>query len=140
MLRTAFVLEALGAATLLAPTAGTAQKTRAKAGGLTLGEKFEGELGETKSSLACLSPDGGTSVVTGYVTSIPVTLKAGQGLTATATVVGKDRRVCMHLMDPTGKKIGASVFTKRTSKLTHEEVSATGRYTMPVPMSVAPSS
>jgi hypothetical protein len=103
---------------VLAPAAGYGQSKSLK-----LGEKYEGELKKDNFSNGA------------YQTDVRVSLKAGQSLSITATVVGSDRTVALNVLDTEGKLIeapGCGVFTKTTAQITVEEVGATGFYTIRV--------
>lgn len=95
-------------------------------GAIRPGEKFEGEL-KVKEGYPWL---GFVDTYTDWATEVPVALKAGQNVTFAATVIGKNRRVSVALLDPTGKMIAA---TKRDTAIKSvtlkvEEVPATGEY------------
>jgi hypothetical protein len=100
--------------------------------GLKLGAKFEGELGGKPKGFQVAREDGNSGPDNAYFTSMPVTLKAGQQIALTATVVGKDRKVGIILLDPTGKQISgnSTKFTTKTANLTYEEVPSSGKYTV----------
>lgn len=100
----------------------------AQSKGLKLGDKFEGEL-KTKGP-TYYQENGliysGSDVF--YSTGLPVELKAGQSITITATVTGKDRKVNIALLDPTGKPLGATDRVVKSAQLTIDEVNVKGRY------------
>ena len=149
MRRFAILLTAVVAAVLISPDTGIAQKNK----GITLGEKFEGELGGRKSNkiryrlagefIPQILGGGQESV---YTASIPVTLKAGQAISITATVTGKDRIVGIQVFDPTQQRIGVpkplgivrfgadseTLASVKTHTLSLEEVNASGKYTIVV--------
>src|SRR5438552_212784 len=113
MSRTVSVVMAAAATALLLPATAAAQKT------LQLGEKYEGEVGNTKKEF----PAG-----TYYGAELPVTLKAGQPLSVSVTVTGANRGVAVTLLDPTGKKIAETSLVTKSALLTVKEVNATGTY------------
>jgi hypothetical protein len=122
MFRTMSAIVAVLAVGLFVLAAGAAPPT------LPLGEKFEGEIREMNNR-----PLQHALAKGGYTAEVPVTLKAGQSISISVTVVGKDRQVGIELQDPTGKSIrwtkGAAT---KTSQLEVEEVSAAGKYTIVV--------
>jgi hypothetical protein len=92
--------------------------------GIKLGEEVKGEIvGPQKTYLAKL---GGKL---GHSAELSVALKAGQNISLSATVVGKDRTATLFLYDPTGVCLHNSPFdVVKSAQLTFEEVSATGTY------------
>ena len=73
-------------------------------------------------------------VLSGYAMDLPIKLKAGQSISMTATVTGKDRKVSMALSDPTGTIIAATKPSSaiKSVQLTAEEVNANGKYMITV--------
>lgn len=100
--------------------------TAQQSGGLNLGEKLEGELTANSKKILVAQNDWHFS------TEMLVSLKAGQSISISATVIGKDRLVTLFLADPTGKNLANSRSTGKTGQLNFEEVSATGKYTIMV--------
>lgn len=121
--------------------------------GINVGEKFEGEFGkEHKFPVSWRRKAMPFAVTPGdpnwYTGAIPITLKAGQGISVTATVTGTDRLVGMRVLDPQGKRIkeddlppaalknaqgeprGDTIVTPKTSDLAIKEVNASGKYTI----------
>jgi hypothetical protein len=95
---------------------------------LRAGRKLEGELmGPERGAPMGPGAFGGFGF-RGYFTEIPVTLKAGQKITISGTVVGTNRSIAIALKDPTDKMIAATANGARSVKLVVEEVSATGKY------------
>lgn len=115
---------AMGVTTALAnPVGGQPKK------GLNASEPYEGSLGgEAASKVGGWF--GQVQGWIGYTTEVPVTLKGGDSITVTVTVVGKGRTVIANLADPTGKLVGGSkqLRSEKTTTFTVEEVSATGKY------------
>ena len=103
----------------------------AQQSGLKLGEKLEGELTEMGSYVGW---PGFVDRYYGYATDITVSLKAGQSISISATVVGQGRKVSVALQDPTGKIIAATQRNTaiKTVQLTVGEVPATGKYKIAV--------
>lgn len=66
----------------------------------------------------------------GHMTDVPVTLKAGDKITIRASVTGKDRKVAVALLDPSGEMIEATARNQDVggTQLIAEEVNATGKY------------
>jgi RNA polymerase sigma factor (sigma-70 family) len=95
---------------------------------LTLGQKVEGEI-DLKTNEG--NP-GGEGHLIGYRVVVPITLKAGSNISASATVVGRNRRVGLMLKEPTGKILGSSKMDPRTARISVEEVNANGKYTIEV--------
>src|SRR4051794_18021485 len=102
-------------------------------GGVKLGEKLEGEM---KDKALWVVGSGAHKV---YRAELLVALKAGQSISILATVVGKERRVVLRLLDPDGAVIGDPLKQKdpmswpvKTSQYTHEEVSVSGKYKIEV--------
>jgi hypothetical protein len=123
MFRTAFVIVTVLAVTRFLPCSSAAPPTE-----LVPGEKFEGEIGGKLVNVLTSE----NVVVAFFLAEVPVTLKAGQGITFSVTVVGKGRQVVLNLMDPTGKVIEKSSVGKKSISLTAEEVSASGKYKLVV--------
>jgi hypothetical protein len=110
--------------------------------GLELGKTFEGELGG-KPVEARIRIDGGKSktglIRPGYQTMLPITLKAGQAVSITATVTGKERLVGIAVLDPAKNPVAVSgpspkvmtVYAK-TATVKIEEVPANGEFTIVV--------
>jgi hypothetical protein len=110
-----------------------------RAEGLKLGEKLEGEVkGEAGDRVVKLSGNAQT-YPQAYVTEVTVDLKAGQSISISATVIGKDRKVALVLLDPKeGSKddrlrvavcIAANTqYSTKSATLECEEVNATGKY------------
>jgi hypothetical protein len=105
--------------------------------------KDEVKLGETRE--AELKPDnaritrwsGNEKDKEFYSKSFPVTLKAGQSINISVTVIGKTRGVGIALEDPTGKVVSRNPNNQqdwrvKTNHITVEEVHATGKYTITV--------
>jgi hypothetical protein len=90
-----------------------------------LGQKLDGEI-EARTNV------GGEGHLTGYRAVVPLTLKAGQNVSASVTVVGKLRTVGLMLKDPTGKILGSSKMESRTARISVEEVNANGKYMIEV--------
>jgi hypothetical protein len=149
MFRNALLLMAMAASVLVSPNTGVAQKSR----GLKLGDKFEGELGGRKTTtIRYRVSDEPTSPLLGgqegvYATSIPITLKAGQAISITASVTGNERIVGIQVFDPTQQRIGVpkprggiqrfgaapeALASVKSHTLSIEEVNAGGRYTIVV--------
>ena len=125
MFRTACVPVALLAAALFVAAAGAAPPP-----GLKLGEKFEGELKNKKGTYV---GQPGTNMRFSndfYVAEVPVTLKAGQAIAISATVIGKGRPVAITLQDPTMNPLYGVTFAVKTVQLAVEEVNASGKYTI----------
>jgi RNA polymerase sigma factor (sigma-70 family) len=95
---------------------------------LKSGQKLEGEI-DLKTNEG--NP-GGEGFTVGYRVVVPITLKAGANVSASATVVGANRKVGLLLKDPTGKTLGSSKMDPRTARLNVWEVNATGKYTIHV--------
>lgn len=124
MFRTFLVVAAVVVVAFLTPTINADEPGKFK-----VGEPYKGEVGETiKYAPGYAAP----SNASGYQAEIPVTLKAGQDISITCTVVGKDRHVLLILLDPTGKQIGLSKSGVKTTSFKVEEVSATGEYKIQV--------
>jgi len=125
MFRTVTAVVAVVAAALIGPP------TRADEEAIKVGEKFEGELTEMKGYPHW---PGYVDTFAGYAAEVPISLKAGQKLSITATVIGKGRKVSVCLLDPTRKIVAASARSTavKSVQLTAEEVNATGRYTIAV--------
>jgi hypothetical protein len=103
----------------------TANTSSGQPNTLKLGEKLEGDLKEEKSYVW---PGGGGRLY-GYGAEIPVSLKAGQEVSITATVIGTNRKVSVALQDPAGKIIAGSPRNNpKTVELRVEEVSTSGKY------------
>jgi len=95
---------------------------------LSANKKLQGELVEPRGSI--VGWPGFVDRYYGYMTEIPVSLKAGSKISIAGTVLGKGRKVAMALLDPSGQLIAA---TKRdtdvgSSRLIVDEVGATGKY------------
>lgn len=112
--------------------------------GIKLGEDFKGKCGGDKK-LIFLVPRGASEGVKGgkeaefiramqgYVGEIPITLKEGQGLDISVTVSGDNRKVFLKLLDPAGEQVAHSKAIEiKTTRLTVEEVNASGKYTIVV--------
>lgn len=98
--------------TILAAVAGillTAVDGRTQSKGLALGETHEGEIKNNKG------------------TDVPIKLKAGQDVSISVTVTGKDREFYVILYDPNGVALGRKAGTK-TVQLEVQEVSDAGTY------------
>ena len=119
MLRIVSRIVAVVAGVLLATAVGADQPAEFKPG-----EKFEGE-----TSLTELSFSYAGNTWNAHVADVPVVLKAGQSICLSATVPGKDRKVSLILVDPSGTAIA---YTRtpgtKTVHLVHEEVNANGKY------------
>jgi RNA polymerase sigma factor (sigma-70 family) len=117
-------------------TAKEAEKPRAeepKGGELKLGVDFKGELAVSTPWKSYSTGRRDDPLPWGYATEVPVTLKAGQSVTVSATVVGKDRDVGVALIDPAGRVAGTIRETLPVpARLTVEEVNASGKYTVAV--------
>jgi len=122
MFRTFLVVASVATATLITPAINADEPGKFK-----FGEPYKGDVGDT----LVVSPYVGTAY-SAYPAEIPVTLKAGQDLSITCTVVGKDRHVLLMLLDPKGKQIGVSTSGVKTTSLKVEEVSANGEYKIQV--------
>jgi hypothetical protein len=127
-------LAALAAALLVSAT-GSAQRSKT----LKLGEKFAGELSGKRTALPKIAPKmrgkfggkgkgGRRGSNLGFGKKLPVSLKAGQSVSISATVAGAGRNVLLVLLDPTGEVVGHTAFKETTARLDIEEVNATGRY------------
>jgi RNA polymerase sigma factor (sigma-70 family) len=95
---------------------------------LELGLKVEGEINQETNK----GNPGGEGHLIGYRVVVPITLKAGSNISASATVVGRRRAVGLMLKDPTGKILGSSKMDPRTAQIRVEEVNANGKYTIEV--------
>ena len=114
MFRTFLVIAAVTVAGLLTPATG-ADESKFK-----FGEPYKGEVSDT--------PKRGMGGFDHYWAEIPVTLKAGQDISITCTVVGKDRKLYVEFLDPKGSLIGSTKKETKTASLKVEEVNATGEY------------
>jgi hypothetical protein len=92
---------------------------------LKLGVPYTGEISGEKFKVP------GTNIMR-YRTFIPIALKAGQEISATVTVPGKERLVGLHLLDPMRKPISKYDPAEKSVKLPSTEVSAKGVYTIVV--------
>src|SRR5437868_6463866 len=99
MFRVVCVIVAAMAGTLFTPVSGSAQTK-----GITLGKKFEGKVGNTKNRYENI-PGSGILSFDAYAAELPITLKAGQSISISATVTGTGRAVWLALLDPTEKAI-----------------------------------
>jgi hypothetical protein len=63
-----------------------------------------------------------------YFTEIPLTLKAGQKLSITASVTGQKRSVSLALRDASGAIVEKIPWATKTAQLQIEEVSASGKF------------
>jgi hypothetical protein len=95
----------------------------AQTGVLKFGEKFDGEL-SVRSPVVHVGP----TAIRFYGAAIPVSLKAGQSISISATVIGNSRQVALWLRDPTGANLANTDATVKTGQLTFEEVNVTGKY------------
>ncbi len=93
---------------------------------LRSGQKFEGEIDEKSNR----GNPGGEGHLYGYRALVPVTLRAGQDVTASAGVVGARRTVGLMLKDPTGKILGSSKMEPGAARIKVEQVNANGKYTI----------
>ena len=100
------------------------ETTAAQDADVKSGLKFEGEIDASKP--------GGEGHLFGYRVVVPLTLKAGQNVSASVRVVGWNRSVGLMLTDPTGKILGSSKMMSRTAQIHVEEVNANGKYTIEV--------
>lgn len=77
-----------------------------------------------------MQPDGGFRVcLWGHAAEIPVTLKEGQGIDVSVTVVGEKRKAFLKLLDPSGKQIANSEDVEvKTARLAVAEVNTSGNY------------
>jgi hypothetical protein len=92
---------------------------------LTLGEKYEGELeGETKLFLP--------TATFLHQANLQVMLKAGQTVSIQAKVLGAGRKVALALHNKTGKGIGGSPLSLKSTTFKLEEAPYTGNYTVVV--------
>ena len=124
MLRTPLLLLAVSAGASVPTPAAEGAPPPPKA--LKIGESFDGEIsGESKKHVL-----GGKTFGSGYSASIPVALKAGQSITAKATVSGKVRQVHVVLLDPKGIPVASSTLELKTATVSCDEVSASGKYTL----------
>ncbi len=104
---------------------------------LVPGKKFEAELTEkmersnTEASKVC-AMNGLFFGDRYYVAILPVKLKAGQPIEITANVVGDKRRVCLTMIDATGKVIAGTEFKESNQTLKIKNASATGVYAVVV--------
>jgi RNA polymerase sigma factor (sigma-70 family) len=104
-----------------------------KGGELKPGADFKGELGLSSPRKMYSTGRRDDPVLWGYAAEVPVTLKAGQSVTVSATVVGKDRDVGVALIDPAGRVAGTiQESVPFPARLTVEEVNANGKYTVAV--------
>lgn len=132
MFQKLFLIVAALAVVSYAASPGLAQSKLGK--GLEIGRDFAGVLGgSTKTIQFVKRENGSVGADEAYTSSIPITLKAGQSISVTATVVGKSRHVGIQLFDPQGKIL---VFDQeshahsntKTCVRTVDEVSADGAY------------
>src|SRR5439155_26574249 len=109
MFRSTVLFVAAAASVLCFSHAAMAQKVTQLSKGIKLGETFKGEFIAKHKGQAWVSGPESKLVITPdpnlYIGSIPITLKAGQGMSITATVTGQDRSVGVHVLDPAGKRI-----------------------------------
>src|SRR5262245_56486970 len=117
--------------------------------GIKFGEKFEGEFAAKHKLRGWSRRDDEVKVkfTPGvlYQGALPIRLKAGQGMSITATVVGQGRLVGIRVINPMGKRIREDpeasyefgnqevpvmVLSAKTAEITIEEVNATGKYTI----------
>ena len=96
-------------------------------GTLVLGKSLSGDL--TGERMLVWTNNAGES--SGYQTRIPVFLEAGQSITISASVIGKNRHVGVLLADPKLTELsrtnGSDV---KATELVYEEVPSTGQYTI----------
>ena len=121
MVRIASGILAIVAGVLLCSTPGLAQPG---AKTVKLGETIEVTLTEQSGSVCFMTRNGRV-----FTTALPVSLKAGQSLSISATVVGGKRQVALAIVDPTGKWIEQTpAWTRKSAQLKVEEVNANGIY------------
>jgi len=116
---------------------------------VSFGEESKGEFGAKHQLQGWSRLDNEVKVKftsgTLYQGSMPINLKAGQGMSITATVIGQDRLVGIRVLNPAGKRIRedpdqsyefgnqevpVNILSTKTRTITIEEVSATGIYTI----------
>jgi hypothetical protein len=120
-----FALFALLFAGTLVPSALLAQAGK----GIPLGKELKGEIAGTAKAFNAGTRVGGAFAGLLHYTELSVSLKAGQNISISATVVGKDRQVMLFFYDPKGVFLDSSpVNTIKSAQLDYEEVSATGTY------------
>jgi hypothetical protein len=139
MMKSRCIGASLLAVALLVLSAAQAQTSK----GIKLGEDFEGEVGGQKYHIG--SPGnyaaakfrtkdlGWANGEKGFLSEVPVNLKAGQKLVISVTVRGTDRRVSLVLADKSGEVVAFSKApVKRSAQLAVEEVNATGPHVVAV--------
>lgn len=103
---------------------------------LKVGQQVAGELGGLKKQFAFRPPDSMLGRFGDcYYAAIPITLKAGQEISLTATVTGKTRLIGIQCFDPKGKPTDKEMWTPlqdKTITVTIDEANAKGKYTIVV--------
>lgn len=89
------------------------------------GKKLEAELTEKMAGKYYDKVGFGND---GYLTVLPVKLKAGQPIEITANVVGDKRRVVVWVVDSTNKEIAKSDIKDSSQSLKVKNANATGTY------------
>jgi len=150
--RPVYLFVALVAAAAFFACAASAQepKVTTLGTGIKLGETFEGEIGKDQKLAGYWWLKGDKNPTNDpnlYQAAIPVTLKAGQGITIAATAAGQDRFVGIRLVDPAGKRIkedpdldttvsghetAMTWVAPKAAEITVKEVAASGKYTIVV--------
>jgi len=141
MTRLKCVIAAALAALLAISSGAQAQKSKSK--GIKLGEDFEGEVGGQKYVIGSVGNYARAKFRTtnlgwgngegGFLTEVPVNLKAGQKVLVSVTVKGTDRKVSVVLADKAGEIVGfTKAPVKRAAQLAVDEVNATGPHVITV--------
>ncbi len=97
---------------------------------IAIGKKFEGELALPQTRIS--NVDDFRNSVPCYATQLTVKLIAGQDISITAQVTGKERKVGILLEDPTGARVFYTGFEVQRVVLSAEEVNARGKYKITV--------
>lgn len=118
MFRLFLATATLATAVGFAPAADEPPKPKAKA------QQLKGEV----NPLQRMAPDFVGDSTLAYMADVSVTLKAGQDISLTCTVTGKDRHVLLVLLDPRGMQIGISKSKAKMTTLRVEDVNANGEY------------
>jgi hypothetical protein len=91
------------------------------------GEKLVGEVEREKKAYTW----NGVIGYSGYISEIPIELRAGQKITIDGTVTGTGRKISIALVDPTGQVVFTSKHSEVSkTQLIMPEVGATGKYTI----------
>jgi hypothetical protein len=157
MFRIVFLFAAVlaHASFLSSPALAQTEKVVAMSKGIKLGEKFKGEFTKEHKLWCFWKWQGEAPGISGInfrddpvcQGAFPITLKAGQDVTITATVTGKERFVGVRILDTEGKRIkeeefqtlklqdlpeprGWTFVNRKTYEVTINELPTTGRYTI----------